>query len=285
MVAVALVVAASIVFTISDVATKVVADRLPTFEIVWFRYLAFVIFAVALLARRPSVPVFRSRSVRLQIMRGIAAFGSAALFIASLIFLPVADATAINYVSPLMVTGLSAWWLGEEVGIKRWIATAIGFLGVILIMQPGSTSFRWGAVLPVLAALCWAWAMVFTRRMSATEPAPLTMAYTAVIGLVAASVIIPFDWVTPLPSDWLVVLLLAVMATAGHALFVVAFAYAAASLLAPISYIQIVWATLLGYAVFGDAPGVLAVIGMALVIGSGVYVAWFGASGPASGRR
>jgi drug/metabolite transporter (DMT)-like permease len=285
-VAAILIVVATIVFTISDVTTKVIADTIPTFEIVWFRYVAFVAFAFALLARRPSIPVHRTRNLRLQILRGIAAFGSAALFIASLIFLPVGDATAINYVSPLMVTGLSAWWLREHVGIKCWIATSFGFVGVLLIMQPGSASFQWQAILPVLAALCWAWAMVFTRRMSSTEPAALTMAYTAVIGLLAASVIVPFEWVTPSPHDWLMIVIVGITATMGHALFVIAFGYAAASLLAPLSYIQIVWATLLGYVVFGDAPGFVAVLGMVLVVASGVYVAWFGDSRAAdsSGR-
>jgi drug/metabolite transporter (DMT)-like permease len=280
--AVILVIVATIVFTISDVATKAIADTIPTFEIVWFRYVAYAVFAVALLARRPSIAALRSRNMTLQILRGIAAFGSSALFIASLIFLPVGDATAINYVSPLMVTGLSAWWLGEHVGVKRWIAALFGFAGVLLIMQPGSASFRWEAVLPVLAALCWAWAMVFTRRMSTTDPAALTMVYTALIGLAASSLTLPFEWVTPSPQEWLLALLVGVTATMGHALFVVAFGYAAASLLAPLSYIQIVWATLLGFIVFGDAPGLVAVLGMALVIGSGVYVAWLGDNRPAA---
>lgn len=274
--AIALVILASIVFVISDVATKAIADWMPTLEIVWFRYLAYAVFALGLMARRPSIPILRSPNIRLQIWRGIAAFGSATLFIASLIWLPVADATAINFVSPLLVIGLSAYWLGEPVGLKRWIASIIGFGGVLLIIQPGSAAFQWQAIFPILAALCWAFALVVTRRMSATDPARLTMAYTALIGLAAASVTLPLEWVTPPPGEWLLVLLVAVTATLGHAFTVIAFGYAPASLLAPLSYVQIVWATFLGYIFFDHVPGAVAILGMDLVVASGLYVAHTG---------
>jgi drug/metabolite transporter (DMT)-like permease len=271
--AVVLILAATIVFTISDVTSKAITDAIPAFENVFFRYLAYVGLAFVLLARNPSIQVFRPRNPRLQVVRGIFAFGSAAFFIAGLYFLPVGDATAINFVSPLMVVGLSAVWLGEPVGLKRWIAAAVGFGGVLLIMQPGGAAFQWEAAFPLLGALCWACSLVITRRMSATDAPELTMIYTAVIGLVISSVVLPFDWVTPPSSHWFMIALVAVTATAGHALIVVAFGYAPASLLATLTYIQIVWATALGYVVFGDAPGMASVIGMALIILSGLYTA------------
>jgi drug/metabolite transporter (DMT)-like permease len=283
--AVLLIIASTIVFTISDVASKAITDIIPAFENVFFRYLAYAGFAAVLVARNPSIPVFRPRNLRLQVVRGIFAFGSASLFIIGLYFLPVGDATAINFVAPLMIVGLSALWLGEPVGLKRWIAAAVGFLGVLLIMQPGGASFQWQAMFPLLAALCWAFALVITRRMSATEPPQLTMFYTAFIGLAASCAILPFEWVTPPSSHWFLVALVAVTATAGHALIVVAFGYAPASLLAPLSYIQIVWASALGYVVFGDAPGLASVLGMGLIITSGLYTARSDSAGGPGSRR
>jgi drug/metabolite transporter (DMT)-like permease len=283
-VAVLLILASTIVFTISDVTSKAITDAIPAFENVFFRYLAYVGLAVVLVARNPSIPVLRPRNLRLQILRGVFAFGSAILFIAGLYFLPVGDATAINFVAPLMIVGLSAFWLGERVGLKRWIAAAIGFFGVVLIMQPGSAAFQWEAAFPLLAALCWAFALVITRRMSVTEPPQLTMLYTAVIGLAASSAMMPFEWVTPPASHWFLVAVVAITATAGHALIVVAFGYAPASLLAPLTYVQIVWATAMGYAVFGDAPGLASTLGMVLIIASGLYTARSDSAGSGSKR-
>jgi len=283
--AVLLILGSTIVFTISDVASKAITDVIPAFENVFFRYLAYAGLAVVLVARNPSIPVFKPRNLRLQIVRGIFAFGSASLFIIGLYFLPVGDATAINFVAPLMIVGLSALWLGEPVGLKRWIAAAIGFLGVLLIMQPGGASFQWQAAFPLLAALCWAFALVITRRMSVTEPPQLTMLYTAFIGLAASCAMLPFEWVTPPASHWFLVALVAVTATAGHALIVVAFGYAPASLLAPLSYIQIVWASAMGYVVFGDTPGLASLIGMGLIIASGLYTARSDSAGRPSSKR
>jgi drug/metabolite transporter (DMT)-like permease len=283
--AVLLILGSTIVFTISDVASKAITDVIPAFENVFFRYLAYAGLAVVLVARNPSIPVFKPRNLRLQIVRGIFAFGSASLFIIGLYFLPVGDATAINFVAPLMIVGLSALWLGEPVGLKRWIAAAIGFLGVLLIMQPGGASFQWQAVFPLLAALCWAFALVITRRMSVTEPPQLTMLYTAFIGLAASCAMLPFEWVTPPASHWFLVALVAVTATAGHALIVVAFGYAPASLLAPLSYIQIVWASAMGYVVFGDTPGPASLVGMGLIIASGLYTARSDSAGRPSSKR
>jgi drug/metabolite transporter (DMT)-like permease len=283
--AVLLILGSTIVFTISDVASKAITDVIPAFENVFFRYLAYAGLAVVLVARNPSIPVFKPRNLRLQIVRGIFAFGSASLFIIGLYFLPVGDATAINFVAPLMIVGLSALWLGEPVGFKRWIAAAIGFLGVLLIMQPGGASFQWQAVFPLLAALCWAFALVITRRMSVTEPPQLTMLYTAFIGLAASCAMLPFEWVTPPASHWFLVALVAVTATAGHALIVVAFGYAPASLLAPLSYIQIVWASAMGYVVFGDTPGPASLVGMGLIIASGLYTARSDSAGRPSSKR
>lgn len=270
---IALVAGSTLIFAASDAATQGLVGTIPAIEIVWFRYLAYLGMALILLRRSPPVSALASRRKGLQILRGLAALGSALFFITGLVWIPVGDATSISFTAPLIVVVLSALLLGEKVRIRDWIAAATGFCGVVLIIQPGADTFRPAAIFPLLSACCWSCALIVTRRMSGTEPARVTIFYTAATGFVLSSLILPFHWVTPSPWEWLALVGIGITTAGSHMMIVVAYAHARASLLAPLSYIQVIWAGLMGAALYGHVPAAVTLFGTVLIAGSGLFIA------------
>jgi drug/metabolite transporter (DMT)-like permease len=210
--------------------------------------------------------------LRLQIIRALAVAGSSVLFILGLGHLQVAEATAINFISPIFITALSIPLLGETVGIRRWAAAAVGFLGVMLVVQPGGSAFQMAALLPIGAAFAWAVAAIATRLMSSERP-ETTLAWSAVIGLIALTAFVPFHWRTPTAGEISLAVLMGSFSTVGHWLIILAYRKAAASTIAPFSYGQLLFAGLLGFGVFGTVPGAMTLVGGAVIAASGLYTA------------
>ncbi|MCW3475056.1 DMT family transporter [Limobrevibacterium gyesilva] len=267
---IALILGATMLFSLSDAMAKYLGQHLPVIEIAWIRYVIFVIFAAGLIA--PSgLRRLRVRSQTLQLMRGLTLVGSAVFFIFGLRYLPLADAASVGFVSPLLITMLSVPMLREVVGIRRWAAIVVGFLGVLIVVRPGTGAFQPAAFLVVTSSLCWAIASILTRKMAGADDAATTLLWSAVSGLVVLTILLPFDFV--MPSAWLlaVALVLGIVASAGQYLMVLAYRYAGASLLAPFSYVQLIWAVALGYLVFGSLPDQWTLLGAGIIVGSGIY--------------
>jgi drug/metabolite transporter (DMT)-like permease len=226
-------------------------------------------------AMLPGSPLFALHSKRpgFQLMRGAALLGSSLFFISGLRFLPIAEASATGFVSPLFVTALSIIFLGENVGVRRWIATALGLIGVLVILRPGIGAFHPAAFFPLVSALAWACTLIMTRMMSGSEHAITTMTYSSIAGVCVLCALVPFVWVTPSWNDILFGICIGVASTAGQWIVVLAFRYADASVLAPFSYLQLLWVSLLGFIIFGEVPDIWTVTGAAFIVGSGLYTA------------
>lgn len=267
-----LVVLAMMSFSVSDATAKYLAESLPALEIAWLRWVGFLLIMAPFLLRSRGA-VLRSRSPGLQVARTFGLLGSAFFFILSLHYLPLASASAIAFAAPLMVTALSIPLLGEVVGPRRWAAVVAGLCGVLVVIRPGSGTFGLAAMYPLLSAVSWAVGMIITRKTSQMDSATTTMSYSAVIGLAALSLVVPFEWRSPGPGVIGLAALMAVASTAGQFLVVTAYGRAKASVLAPISYSQIIWSGLLGLLVFGNVPDGWTLTGAAIIIGSGIYTA------------
>src|ERR1700742_896227 len=180
---IALILSSTVFLGVSDVTAKYLSASLPSIEIAWLRFLVFAIIMTP--AMVPGSPLFalRTHSIPLQLMRGAALLGSSLFFISGLRFLPIAEASATGFVSPLFVTALSIVFLGENVGLRRWIATALGLVCVLIILRPGSNAFHPAAVFPLLSAFCWASTLIMTRMISGRDAAITTMTYSAITGL------------------------------------------------------------------------------------------------------
>lgn len=268
-----MVIASTVFLAISDTTAKVLAGSLHPVEIAWLRFAGFALIMLAAAARSGRRDVLATPRPGLQVLRGLAVVGSAGLFISSLAFLPVAESTAISFVAPLFVTALSVLVLSERVGWRRWTATAVGFGGVLVIIRPGSAAFQPASLLPVLSALCWAGALVSTRRLAATDRADTTMTYSALVGLAALSLLLPWFWRWPTGTELLLGAAVGVLSTTGQWIVTAAYRHADASVLAPYSYSQIIWATLAGFALFGAVPDAWTFTGVGVIVASGLYTA------------
>lgn len=242
-------------------------------EIAWIRFAVFLLIMLPAVLIPSGGRLLRSSRPLLQVSRGIGLLGSSILFICGLSFLPIAEATATSFISPVFVTGLSMVFLGEKVGVRRWTATIVGLIGVLVIVRPGTSAFHPAALFPVMSALCWACALVLTRKMSGADHPITTMTYSAIVGFLLLSVFVPFFWAQPTWTQLALGVGIGVSSTVGHWIVVLAFRYAGASVLAPFAYIQLMWVTLLGFFVFGDIPDAWTFTGAAIIICSGIYTA------------
>jgi drug/metabolite transporter (DMT)-like permease len=185
--------------------------------------------------------------------------------------LPLADTHAILAISPLIVTALSVPLLGEKVGIRRWTAVGVASIGMLIVLRPGFGAMHPMALVALLCACMWSLYQVLTRIVSRTDPPLTTLFYTALIGALALSVIGPFYWQEPDAMGWALFALVAVLGAGGHYLLIKALQLAPASLLQPFAYTVLVWATLVGFLVFGNLPDLPTVLGALIIVGSGLY--------------
>jgi drug/metabolite transporter (DMT)-like permease len=171
------------------------------------------------------------------------------------------------------VTALSILFLRESVGLRRWIATGVGLVGVIIILRPGTGAFHPAAIFPIVSAIAWACTLIMTRMMSGREHVLTTMTYSSIVGACILTALVPLVWVTPSWRDIIFGVLIGLASTAGQWIVVLAFRYADASVLAPFSYSQLLWVGILGFVIFGEVPDIWTITGAAFIVGSGLYTA------------
>ncbi|TDR87188.1 DMT family transporter [Enterovirga rhinocerotis] len=267
-----LAISAGVFFAASDATSKYLTPTLPVIEIAWMRWFGFLAIVTPIIVYSRG-DILRSRRPSLQMGRSICLIGSSLFFIMGVSSLPLASATTLNFISPMLVTALSIPLLGEQVGIRRWSAIAVGLLGVVIIVRPGSGAFDPAVLYPMLSAASWAMAIILTRKLAGIDRPWTAMCYSAIVGFIVLSVAVIPVFVMPSWREIGLAAFLACAATAGQYLTVLAFQRAPASLLAPFTYVQLIWATALGYLVFGNLPDGWTGIGAAIIIASGVYTA------------
>jgi drug/metabolite transporter (DMT)-like permease len=266
---------ASVLFSSLDITASILNRSIPALQTTWFRYLFFALTMAALYLMRKGGP----RPVRrpgLQILRGLCVSCSGTLFILSLDSLPLAVATSLHFIAPLLIVALSALVLGERVDRVRWLAVAAGFIGVLLIIRPGFSAFSWATLLPLCAAGFWSCGMVLTRRIGADDDVIVTVTCTALIGLVGLSCLQPFVWKPPPLSIALVGALTGFVAVGAQLATASAYRWANASLVAPLAYSQLIWAMLFDIFVLKHNPDALTIIGAGVIIASGLAIVYAG---------
>ncbi len=270
---ISLVVASTVFLACSDAMSKYLTKELPPVEIAWIRFVVFVLIMLPAILLRPGGNVLRTTRPVLQVLRGIGLVASSLFFIWGLRYLPIAEASATAFVAPVFVTCLSIVVLAEKVGVRRWIATIVGLVGVLIVVRPGTDAFHPAAFFPIVSALGWAFALVLTRQISGTDRPVTTMAYSAIVGLVVLTALVPFFWVTPTWTQVLIAIGIGLSSTAGHWIVVLAYRHADASVLAPFTYSQLVWVSILGFVMFAEFPDRWTLLGAAIIICSGLYIA------------
>ena len=271
----------SLIAPLMDSFAKLIGDAVAVGQIAATRFAVQAALLLPLAALMGWMHRPGHGEIGLHLVRSALLMVATAFFFTAVRYMPIADAIAIFFVEPFILTLLGAWILGEQVGLRRYIACTVGFGGALLIIQPSFQELGGVALLPLVTALCFAFYMILTRRM-ATQMHPITLqVYTGIAALVIA---VPVLWafndsgVGPLDPSWpearelKLLAALGVVATISHVCISFALSLAPASVLAPLQYIEIIGATFFGYYIFGDLPDGLTFVGIALIVGSGLYV-------------
>lgn len=262
-----------LLFAMLETIAKYLSQSYPVPMIAWGRYTVHLLLMLMFFAPSMGKNLLRTTQPGAQILRAALLMGSTLFAFTGLSYLPMAEVKAINFVSPLLVTIFAAWLLAEEVSRSRWIAVAIGFCGVLFIVRPGSGALQWQAVFPLGSALFYSLYQIMTRKFSEREQALTTLFYSALVGCVLMSLASPLFWQLPTLQHLPLFILLGTGAGLGHFLLIKAMELENASFLSPLLYTQLIWVMLAGYVVFGDLPDSGAFFGMAIIVGSGLYVA------------
>lgn len=266
---------ASSIFPVMNMLVKVLSADYPTVEIVWARVLGHLIFISLLFSRQGILRLYRTRAPKLQFFRSVFALGSNVLYFWALAFLPLAEMAAISFTSPFVVAALSVPLLGESVGWRRWTAIAVGFFGALLIIRPGTEAFHWAAMLVVGSSCCYAVYQILTRKVAGTDSPETSAAFHPMVGTLLLSIAVPFVWVTP--KDWidgLIFGVLGILGGLGHYCVARALMWAPASVVSPFNYVQLIGSVVFGFLIFADIPNVWTVTGAAVIVASGLYIAF-----------
>lgn len=258
-------------FSAVDTQAKFLTDTLHPIQIAWSRQLGLLFGVVVLLAVRGG-SVLRTQHPFLQITRGALAAGSATVFIIAVSFVPLADAVAVSFVAPFMVTVLGALVLKEKVGIRRWTAVIIGFLGAMIVIRPGLGVVHPAVLLVLVAATFYSLRQIISRALSGSDRTVTTVAYTALVGSLLLSLPLPFVWQWPVSATQLTLLAgTAILAALAEILVIKALEVAEAAVVAPVHYTLLIWGTMYGYLVFAQLPDLWTWIGASIIVATGVY--------------
>ena len=268
---VALMAAGMFLFSAVDTMGKFLTETLDPVQIVWCRQsglLLGVIFLILLKGRS----VLVSSNPKLQIGRGVLAACSATLFIIGVGYVPLADAVAITFVAPFMVTVMGALILREPVGVRRWTAVIIGFVGTLIVIRPGMGVIHPASLLLIVAATAFAMRQVLSRMLAGGDKTETTVAYTAIVSWTLLCLPLPFVWQTPATGLEIALLAgMAILAAVAETLVIMALDAAQAVVVAPVQYSLLIWGTFYGFVVFGQLPDGWTWLGAIIIVATGLY--------------
>jgi drug/metabolite transporter (DMT)-like permease len=268
-----LTVLAILIFGIQDALSKHLVQTYSPFQLAMMRFWAFAVFSLILVSRQaPLREAFKSRWPVLQILRAILLVTDIWLFAAALKTVPLAELQAVTLIYPLVVTLVAIPILGEKVGIFRFSAVVVGFLGAMIIVRPGGLPLDLGVLYAVLSASMYAVYIALTRKVSSTDSTATSMVYVGVVGLVMTTGVGVFFWQPmDLPSLGIMALVM-ITSTSAHGLMMVALSRAPASVIQPFNYVSLPWGIFLSYAFFGHLIDTISLMGAAVIVGAGLVV-------------
>lgn len=263
-------------FVAMDALLKVLVASHPVPQLMFVRFVFHAILVVVALKLVTGRVPFRSRAPVLQTLRSLCLVIANAALSVALIHIPLADATAVMFAAPVLTVALAAIWLGEAVSPRRWLGCSIGLVGVLVALRPPfltGEALHWAMLLPLVTAVANTMYQLLTRKLAAIDEPHVTFVHTSIAATIITGLAQPFVWQAPGAWDWPLFAALGLMGGAGHCLLVLAFARAPASVLAPMSYTQLLWAGLAGVLVFGDWPDGWTALGAAIITAGGILVA------------
>jgi drug/metabolite transporter (DMT)-like permease len=258
--------------TLLDVGVKWLTTDYTPPQIAFLRYMIGIGFAIAIASQAGGVRTLKTKRPFGHLLRSALNLATMLTFYYALARLPLADAIAIGYAGPLFMTVLSVPLLKERVGPRRWVAVLLGFAGVVVILRPSHAGFDTGSLLALSSAFLYALTLITSRQLSATESSHTMLFYYSASVLVAMGATMPWRWVTPRWEDVWIIVLVGISGSVGQYALTQAFRYGEVSLLAPMDYATLLWATIFGFLVWNELPDLAVVVGAAIIIASTLYI-------------
>lgn len=256
---------------------KLMSQSYSSEQVVWARTLSHLIFMLALFVPRTGWRIVLTRRPGVQFIRSCVLIASTFLFFSAIKFVPIAQAASISFTAPLIVAILAGPMLGEKITLARVMALFVGFAGVLVVIRPGADVFQWASVLIVGSASCYAVYQVLTRRVAGFDAPETSAIYSALVGSILMSAVVPFSWKTPESlTDVLLLASLGVFGGTGHYCVARAMTYAPANFISPFQYWQMVGSVTVGYLMFSEIPDLFTWVGAALIISAGLYIGIMG---------
>ena len=271
-VGVALIALAAAIDVPRDTIIKYLTSSYNVLLLLWARFFFHALFLAIIAIVIHGEQLFRPPQPKLQILRGLCLASASLFFFYAVKFLPLADALALVFSSPLVLTAIAPFMLGEKVGVHRWGAVIVGFIGACIIIRPGFEGFTWYSLLPIATGACLALYFVLNRKLSNTAPTLISLTVIAIPGAIIFSAIMPAVWETPLPQDIWILPLIGVMGACGHFCYIRAYTKAPAVALAPFGYVELPIAVFFGWLVFNEFPDKVTWVGIGVLVASGLYI-------------
>jgi drug/metabolite transporter (DMT)-like permease len=267
--------AASSMFPVMNGLVQVMSARYTTEQIVWARAASHFVFILALFVPPLGVAVVRTATPKWQIIRSMVHLLSMLFFFTGVKYLPLAKAASISFTAPFFVALLAWPMLGERITPNRLLAVIVAFVGVLIVIRPGSDVFQWASLYMLGSALCYGLYQILTRYVAGHDPAETTAVYSALVGTVVMSVVVPFFW-TPIASwgDAALLFSLGIIGGTAHYFVARAMVYAQANIIAPFGYWQLIGSVFVGYLISGYLPDAFTWLGAGIIVCAGLYVAW-----------
>jgi drug/metabolite transporter (DMT)-like permease len=269
---IALMVLSVAIFSVMDALVKLLAQTYHPFQVAFFRGLCAMMPIGVMVAASGGPRLLVTRHPLGHLLRSVVGVGALLLFFYAFAHMKLADVVAVSFAGPLFVTALSVPLLGEQVGWRRWSAVAVGFVGVLLVVDPGTIHQDPMALTALAATLFYALSLIVIRKLSATESnAAIVFYYSLSVALVCGAML-PFIWTQPTPLHLALLVMVGLLGGTAQYVMVEAFRWAPVSVLVPFEYSAILWSLLFGYFGFGEKPEPQMLLGVAIIVASGLYV-------------
>jgi drug/metabolite transporter (DMT)-like permease len=267
-------VGATIVFAASSACSKWLVATYPVGEVLFTRSVVSLIACALVILPTSGLVVFRTSRLRHHVARSFSQFVSQSCLIIAFSLMPLAGAIAINFSAPLFAALVSIVLLKEKVGLARWTALLVGFLGVLIVTNPGAGAFQIGALFALANAILYGTVTAAVRGMTATESAPTLTLYQIVLITSFFAVVAPFGFIMPTWDHWGLIVFNGLANAIGQYWWTKSLHLGPASAVAPFFYLSLVWAAVIGFVVWGDVPTIGLLIGSAIVVASGLFLLW-----------
>ena len=266
---------AGLLFPVMSSFAKILGAEYSSLQVSWARAFGHIVFLLAAFLPRYGIALLRTRRPGVQVLRSAMLFTSNLCHFFALTFIPIAKAAAISQTAPLIVALLAWPMLGERTTPGRVVALGCGFVGVLIVIRPGTALFHWASLLVLLSACCYALYQILTRRVAGVDSPETSTVYSSVVGAFGMLLVLPFVWITP--QGWADVAMfcgLGVLGATGHYCVAKALGYAPANIVSPFQYFQLIGSVLIGWLVFEEWPDAGVWLGAAVIIAAGLWIGW-----------